>query len=188
MYFKLCFLFIPYFIPVMQHWIFSITTPVFSVTWSCRNHSKLLICCSRNISYYYQYRTLCNNFVETVYVYTFPFSATNADSRKVQLHGLLDQWQETMLYATPSSSCGNRCCKIGINEDYTESRERIIILLKVCTHGCSHGLIQRKCLVEDALNIHCQPVFCIYYMAGWLNHSVTSCVSCLCKCQTLTFP
>jgi len=27
---------------------------VFSVTWSFRNHSNMMICCSRNISYYYQ--------------------------------------------------------------------------------------------------------------------------------------
>ncbi len=27
---------------------------VFSVTWSFRNHSNMVICCSRNISYYYQ--------------------------------------------------------------------------------------------------------------------------------------
>jgi len=26
----------------------------FSVTWSSRNHSNLMIWCSRNISYYYQ--------------------------------------------------------------------------------------------------------------------------------------
>ncbi len=31
-------------------WIFSIITPVYSVTWSIRNHSNM-ICCSRNISY-----------------------------------------------------------------------------------------------------------------------------------------
>ncbi len=37
-----------------QSWIFSIITPVFSVTWSFRNHSNMLICCSRNISDYYQ--------------------------------------------------------------------------------------------------------------------------------------
>jgi len=28
--------------------------PVFSVTWSFRNYSNMLIWCSRNISYYYQ--------------------------------------------------------------------------------------------------------------------------------------
>ncbi len=33
--------------------IFSIITPVFSVTWSFRNHSNMLICCSRYVSYYY---------------------------------------------------------------------------------------------------------------------------------------
>ncbi len=32
---------------------FSIITPVFSVTWSFRNHSNMLICCSRNVYYYY---------------------------------------------------------------------------------------------------------------------------------------
>jgi len=31
---------------------FSIITTVFSVTWSFRNHSIILIFCSRNISYY----------------------------------------------------------------------------------------------------------------------------------------
>ncbi len=30
------------FIPVKQSWIFSIITPVFSVTWSFRNHSNML--------------------------------------------------------------------------------------------------------------------------------------------------
>ncbi len=29
--------------------------PVFSVTWPFRNHSNMIICCSRNISDYYQY-------------------------------------------------------------------------------------------------------------------------------------
>ncbi len=43
------------FIPVMKSWIFSIITPVFSVTWSFRNHTNMLICCSRNISDYYQH-------------------------------------------------------------------------------------------------------------------------------------
>ncbi len=33
----------------MPSWIFSIITPVFSVTWSFRNHSDMLICCSRNM-------------------------------------------------------------------------------------------------------------------------------------------
>jgi len=36
-----------------QNWIFSIITPVFSVTWSFRNHSDMWICCSRNIYHYY---------------------------------------------------------------------------------------------------------------------------------------
>ncbi len=40
--------------------IFSIITPVFSVTWSFRNHNNMLICCSRNISDYYQcWKQLC---------------------------------------------------------------------------------------------------------------------------------
>ncbi len=34
------------FIPVMQSWISGIITPVFSVTWSFRNHSNMMICCS----------------------------------------------------------------------------------------------------------------------------------------------
>ncbi len=37
-----------------QSWIFSIITPVFSVTWSFRTHSIMPICCSRNIYDYYQ--------------------------------------------------------------------------------------------------------------------------------------
>jgi len=35
-----------------QSWIFSIITPVFSGTWSFRNHSIMLIWKLRNISYY----------------------------------------------------------------------------------------------------------------------------------------
>ncbi len=38
---------------------FSIITPVFSVTWSFRNHSYILIWCSRNISYYQCWKQLC---------------------------------------------------------------------------------------------------------------------------------
>jgi len=34
-----------------QSRIFSINTPVFSVTWSFRNHFNMQICCSGNISY-----------------------------------------------------------------------------------------------------------------------------------------
>jgi len=35
-------------------------TSVFSVTWSYRIHSVMLICCSRHISYYYQcWKQLC---------------------------------------------------------------------------------------------------------------------------------
>jgi len=34
---------------VMQSWIVSIITQIFSVTWSFRNHFNTLICCSRNI-------------------------------------------------------------------------------------------------------------------------------------------
>ncbi len=52
-------------------WIFSIVTPVFSVTWSFRNQYNMLICCSRNISCYYliikKVVLLCI-FVETVIV------------------------------------------------------------------------------------------------------------------------
>ncbi len=43
-----------------QSCIFSIITPVFSVTWCFRNHYNMLICCSRNISDYYQcWKQLC---------------------------------------------------------------------------------------------------------------------------------
>jgi len=37
----------------MQSLIFSITL-YFSITWSFRNHSKTLICCSRNFYYYHK--------------------------------------------------------------------------------------------------------------------------------------
>ncbi len=37
-----------------KNYIFSIITPGFSVTWSFRNHYNMPICCSINISYYYQ--------------------------------------------------------------------------------------------------------------------------------------
>jgi len=43
---------------VMQSWIFSIISPVFSVTWSFRNHSNMLIWCL-NISYYQSWKQLC---------------------------------------------------------------------------------------------------------------------------------
>ncbi len=36
------------FIPVMQSWNFSIVSQVFSVTWSFRNHSNMMICCSKH--------------------------------------------------------------------------------------------------------------------------------------------
>ncbi len=57
-----------YYILVTQSWIFSIITPVFIVTWSFRNHSNMLICCSCNIYDYYQCRKqlLLNIFVEIV--------------------------------------------------------------------------------------------------------------------------
>ncbi len=48
------------FISVTQRCIFSIITPVFSVTWSSENHNNMLIWCSRNISDYYQcWKQLC---------------------------------------------------------------------------------------------------------------------------------
>ncbi len=53
----------------MQSWIFSIITPVFSITWSLRNHYNMLICSSTNIYYYYQFWkkvVLPNIFVETI--------------------------------------------------------------------------------------------------------------------------
>ncbi len=40
---------------LLEIWIFSIITPVFSVTWSFRNHSNMLIWCSRKFSYYFLY-------------------------------------------------------------------------------------------------------------------------------------
>jgi len=56
------------FIPVMWSWISSIITPVFSVTWSFRNHSNMLICCSRNI-YYQCWKPLCWRKVQKKSIY-----------------------------------------------------------------------------------------------------------------------
>ncbi len=55
-----------------QNIIVSIITPVFSVTWSFRNHSNMLICCSNFFFYCYQClkhlkRTVC---VETVITFS----------------------------------------------------------------------------------------------------------------------
>jgi len=50
-------------IPVFQSWIFSIITLFFSVTWSFRNHSDMMICFSRNISYYYHQLKWCLIFL-----------------------------------------------------------------------------------------------------------------------------
>jgi len=36
----------------------SLATPVFSVTWSFRNHTDMQIWCSRNISYYQCWKQL----------------------------------------------------------------------------------------------------------------------------------
>jgi len=43
----------------LHHYIQSIITPVFSVTWSFRNHSNMLISCSRNISHYQCWKLCC---------------------------------------------------------------------------------------------------------------------------------
>jgi len=46
-------------IPVMQSWIFTIIiTPVFSVSWSFRNHFNMLIRCSKHIPWEY-WKQLC---------------------------------------------------------------------------------------------------------------------------------
>ncbi len=39
---------------IKADWIFSIISPVFSVTWSFRNHSNILMWCLANIYSYYQ--------------------------------------------------------------------------------------------------------------------------------------
>ncbi len=50
-----------------QSWIFSIITPVSSVTWFFRKHSNMLIWCSKTMSYYYHFwNSRLNIFVETV--------------------------------------------------------------------------------------------------------------------------
>ncbi len=46
-----------------KSWIFIIITPVFSVTWSFRNHFNMMIWCSRNISYQCWKRLCCLIFL-----------------------------------------------------------------------------------------------------------------------------
>ncbi len=53
-------------IPVMKSWIFSIIIPVFSVTWSFRNHFNMLICCSRNISHYITYNSKVSGCIQFI--------------------------------------------------------------------------------------------------------------------------
>ncbi len=40
-------------------WFIHVNFPVFSVTWSFRNHSNMLILCSRNVYYYHSWKQLC---------------------------------------------------------------------------------------------------------------------------------
>jgi len=56
------------FIPVMQSWIFGITTPVFRVTRSFRNHSNMLICSSKIIIIINVEKYLLNIFVEAAVI------------------------------------------------------------------------------------------------------------------------
>ncbi len=56
-----------------QSWHFSIITRVFSVTWSFRNHSNMLICCLRNIYYVIHLKpfknvSLCDAFISIYYI------------------------------------------------------------------------------------------------------------------------
>ncbi len=46
-----------------QSYIFSIITPVFSVTWFFRNHNNMLICCSRKTYSYQCWKQCCLIFV-----------------------------------------------------------------------------------------------------------------------------
>jgi len=48
-----------------------ISSSVFNVTWSFRNHSNMVFCCSRNISSYYQCWKLevLLNFLQTVILF-----------------------------------------------------------------------------------------------------------------------
>jgi len=60
-----------------QSWIFCIISPVFSVTWSFRNQSNMMICCSRNIYYYQCWKLLSHIFVETMIHFFFPSGFLN---------------------------------------------------------------------------------------------------------------
>ncbi len=66
------------FISVMQSWIFSIINPVFSVTWLVRNPSNMMICCSRNISYYQCWKHLCCLIFFVENVIFFPWCIESA--------------------------------------------------------------------------------------------------------------
>ncbi len=48
-------------------------TPVISVTWSFRNQSYMLICCSRNISSFYNY-TMLYNLITQCWITVVPFN------------------------------------------------------------------------------------------------------------------
>jgi len=58
---------------VMQSWIFSIITPVFSVTWSFRNYFNMLMWCSRNISYLHFLEQQTEIFYNIINVFILTF-------------------------------------------------------------------------------------------------------------------
>jgi len=63
--------------PWSQSWIFSTISPVFSVTWSFRYHSNILICCFRN-NVISMLKQLCYLICKPLYIF-FQDSLTNKD-------------------------------------------------------------------------------------------------------------
>ncbi len=62
-----------------QSWIFSIITPVFSVTWSFRNHSNMLICAQETFPHLWKPHYGNGNFI-----YIALFTTTRVDQCALQ--------------------------------------------------------------------------------------------------------
>ncbi len=77
----------------MQSWFFSIITPVFSVTWSFRNHFNMLFCCSGYISYYHKcWKRLCKCLSTVIsFIENFKITASNL-CKNVKLFSSIFDW------------------------------------------------------------------------------------------------
>jgi len=84
-----------------QSWIFSIITSVFSVTWSFRNHSNMLIWCFKNHFLLSMLKTvvLLNIFVETVIIRFFHNSLTKRKFKRTAfIWNRFSLWQYRSIY------------------------------------------------------------------------------------------